>query len=202
LLNKKSILNLLASSLRGTKQYFKLKAIGAFRSTSFTMTYIILFFILFGFSVEITAQSNRFLSLDIERISTTKRIKFYEKDKISLKIKGSKHKIKGIIVSINDTSIFIDSTETVLIKNIRKILVDKSNYLTHAASIFISGCGVGYVGLDALNNVINNDKPILRCVDVQIGLGLLAVGQAFRIFSIKRYTINKKHRLKFIDDTP
>ena len=162
----------------------------------------IVIFILFLFSGEIYAQSNRFLSLEIERISTTKRIKIYEQDKIMFKVKGSRHKYKGIMVSVNDTSIVIDSTETILIKNIRKILVDKSNYLTHAASIFISGCGIGYVGLDALNNVINNDKPVLRWVDVQIGVGLLAIGQAFRVFAIKRYTINKKHRLRFIDDTP
>ena len=162
----------------------------------------ILFFILFIVSLEITAQSNRFLSLDIERISNTKRIKYFEQDKISFKLKNSRHKYKGIIVSLNDTALIIDSTGFILYKNIRKISVDKSNSLTHVASAFISGCGIAYVGLDALNNAINSDKPILRWLDIEIGVGLVAVGQAFKIFTVRHYKINKKHRLKFIDDTP
>jgi len=163
---------------------------------------VILLFILIVFSAGISAQSNRFLSLDIEHLSNTKRIKFYEGDQIIFKLKGSRYKYKGTLVWVNDSSIIMDSTKTFLIKNIRKILVDKSNHLTRAAATFISGCGVGYMGLDAFNNIINSDTPILRWLDVEIGVGLVVVGRAFKVLAIKRYKINKKHRLKFIDDTP
>ena len=129
-------------------------------------------------------------------------IKYFEQDKIILKVKNSNHKYKGVIVSLNDTALILDSTSFILYKDIRKILVDKSTSLTHVAAAFITGCGVGYIGLDALNNAINNNKPILRILDVEIGVGLIAIGQAFRVFTIKHYKINKKHRLKFIDDTP
>jgi hypothetical protein len=148
------------------------------------------------------AQSNKFMSLDIEHKSTTRRIKFYIGDEITFKLKQDKKKYKGIIINVNDSALMFDTTTIILFKNINTILVDNSNYLTRAASAFLTGCGVGYVALDALNNVINNDKPVLRWLDVEIGAGLVIVGQAIRILSIKRYKINKKHRIKFIDDTP
>ncbi len=162
----------------------------------------ILWLLLFVFSVNLFAQSNRFLSLDVEKLRTTKRIKFYVQDKIILKIKNDPHKYKGTIMLLNDTVLILDSTKLIFYKDIRKVLVDRSNSLTRVASTFISGCGVGYIALDALNNAINNNKPILRILDVEIGVSLLAIGQAFRIFAIKHYKINKKHTLKFIDDTP
>lgn len=162
----------------------------------------ILYLILLVFSLHLTAQSNRFLSLDIEHPSHTKRIKYYEQDKIMVKLKNDPHKYKGTIMLLNDSAMILDSTSLILYKDIRKVLVDRSNSLTHVAAAFITGCGIGYVGLDALNNAINNDKPILRWIDVEIGIGLVAIGQAFRIFAIRHYKINSKHRLKYIDDTP
>ncbi|HTA63796.1 MAG TPA: hypothetical protein VK835_15140 [Bacteroidia bacterium] len=162
----------------------------------------ILCFILFIFSVELTAQSNKFMSLDIEHGSNTHRIKFYLQDKITFKLKENNKKHGGIITDVNDTALTLDSTTTILYKNINKVLVNNSNYLTRAASAFLIGCGVGYVALDALNNAINADKPILRLLDVEIGVGLVIIGEAIKILSIKRYKINKKHHIKFIDDTP
>ena len=162
----------------------------------------ILCFILFIFSVELSAQSNKFMSLDIEHKATTHRIKFYIQDKIIFKLKQDKKKYKGIITDVNDSSLTLDSTTAILYKNIDKVLVDNSNYLTRAASAFLIGCGVGYIGLDALNNAINGNKPILRLLDVEIGAGLVLIGEAIKILSIKRYKISKKHRIKFIDDTP
>jgi hypothetical protein len=162
----------------------------------------ILCFILFVFSVELSAQSNKFMSLDIEHKSNTHRIKFYIQDKITFKLKQDKKKYKGIITDVNDTSLTLDSTTTILYKNISKVLVDNSNHLTRAASAFLIGCGVGYVALDALNNAINANKPTLRLLDIEIGAGLVIIGEAIKILSIKRYKISKKHRIKFIDDTP
>jgi len=142
------------------------------------------------------------MSLDIEHKSTTHRIKFYLKDKITFKLKQDNKRYQGIITDVNDTALTLDSTKTILYKNISKVLVDNSNYLTHAASAFLIGCGVGYIALDALNNAINANKPVLRLLDVEIGVGLVVIGEAIKILSIKRYKINKKHHIQFIDDTP
>jgi hypothetical protein len=159
-------------------------------------------FIFLLFSLGLNAQSNKFLSLDIEHLSTTKRIKYYEQDKIIFKVKNDKHKYKGIMVSVNDSFFVLDSTRTFRIKDVQKILVDNSNHLTRAATTFISGCGAGYIIIDAFNNIINLDSPIFNIRTLEIGAGLIIVGQVIRILSIKRYKINKNHRLKFIDDTP
>ena len=142
------------------------------------------------------------MSLEIERKSTTKRIKFFVLDKLTFKMQGDKRKYSGIITELNDSSFVINNKFQISYKNLSKIIVDNSNYLTRSASSFLIGCGAGYVALDALNNLINNNKPTLRLLNVEIGASLVAVGAAIKILSYKRYKINKKHRIKFIDDTP
>jgi hypothetical protein len=162
----------------------------------------ILCFILFVFSVELFAQSNKFMALEIEHKSTTKRIKFYVKDKITFKLKDDKRKYAGIITELSDTTLIINNKFIISYRDISKVIVDNSNHLTRAASAFLIGCGAGYLALDALNNAINGNRPILRLLDIEIGVGLIVIGGTIKYFSFKRYKINKKHHIKFIDDTP
>jgi hypothetical protein len=162
----------------------------------------ILCFILFIFSIEIYAQSNKFMALEVEHKSTTRRIKFFVQDKLTFKLKDDKRKYTGIITELSDTTLVINNKFIISYKDIDKVIIDNSNHLTRAASAFLIGCGAGYLALDALNNAINGNRPILRLLDIEIGVGLVAIGEAIKILTIKRYKINKKHHIKFIDDTP
>ena len=162
----------------------------------------LIIFFLFSLCLELAAQSNQFLSLNLKRGNNTKRIKFYLQDEICFKIPHSKKKITGIITSLSDSGLVLDSQRYIAYKNIKKILIDLSNHLTHAASTFISGCGLGYIGLDALNNAINANSPVFKLQTLEIGAGLVLGGQIIRICSTKRYKMNRRHSLKFIDDTP
>ena len=147
----------------------------------------------------IKEETNRFLSLDIHKARTIKRIKFYEQDKITLKVKDYKTKFRGTIYNLSDTSLILDST-LILYKDIEKIIVDNNNSLTKVASAFLMGAGGGYITLDALNNLINSNVPIVNPRTVVIGAVLIVSGQMIKWLSIKHYTINKNHRIKFIDD--
>ena len=142
------------------------------------------------------------MALEIERTSNTKLIKFYVQDKLTFKLQGDRRKYSGIITELNDSSFVINNKVIISYKYIGKVIVDNSNHLTRAASAFLIGCGAGYMALDAINNAINGNKPILRLIDIEIGVGLVVIGGAIKYFSLKRYKINKKHRIKFIDDTP
>jgi hypothetical protein len=142
------------------------------------------------------------MALEVEHKSTTRRIKFFVQDKLTFKLKDDKRKYTGIITELSDTTLVINNKFIISYKDIDKVIIDNSNHLTRAASAFLIGCGAGYLALDALNNAINGNRPILRLLDIEIGVGLVAIGEAIKILTIKRYKINKKHHIKFIDDTP
>lgn len=148
------------------------------------------------------AQSNRFLALEIEKINTTKRIKYFEKDEILFKVKGSHKKYRGIITALSDSAMQLDNQKLIYFTNITKVVVDNSNYLTRAGSAFLIGAGAGFVALDSFNNLINGDRPVIKPLSIEISTGLLSAGYIIRFFERKRYRINSRHRLKFIDDTP
>lgn len=149
----------------------------------------------------IREETNRFLSLDVYKLHGMKRIKFYEQDKIIVKVKTYRNKFKGTIFSLRDTALVLDST-VILYKDIEKIIVDNNNSLTKVAERFLGYSGIGYMALDALNNAINNNKPVVNPRTIAIGLGLIVTGQAIKLLSIKHYKINSRHRIKFIDDNP
>ena len=157
----------------------------------------ILSYILFFMATSLVAQSNKFMSLDIERASTLKRIKFFVGDEIIYKRKQDKKRYHGIITMVSDSGIMVDTTVIVLYKEIAN-----SNSLTKVSSVFLKGCGIGYAGLDIVNNLINSNKPIINPLTLEIGAGLFLSGQIIKWLSIKHYKINNRHRIKFIDDTP
>jgi hypothetical protein len=159
-------------------------------------------YVLFFITTGLFAQSNRFMSLDIEHASSTKRIKYFVGDEIIYKVKQDRNRYHGVITMVSDTGIMVDTSVIVLYKEIAKVLVNNSNSLTKVASVFLKGCGIGYIGLDILNNLINSNKPIINPLTIEIGAGLFLSGQIIRWLSMKHYKINKKHRIKFIDDAP
>jgi len=147
-------------------------------------------------------ESNRFMSLDIKKAGTVKRIKFYEQDDIILKVKSYKKKFRGVIISLSDTSLTLDSNTVVLYKDIEKVVVDNNNSLTKVAKVFLMTAGGGYIALDAINNLINSNVPVINPRTVIIGAALIVSGQLVKWLSVKHYKINSRNRIKFIDDTP
>lgn len=145
-------------------------------------------------------ESNRFMSLDIKKVGTVRRIKFYENDNIILKVKRYKGRFKGTITSLSDTALIMDSM-IILYKDITKVLVDNNNYVTSITKKFLRSSGALYMLLDAVNNAINSNTPIINPRTVIIGVSLIVIGQSVKWLSIKHYKINSRHRIKFIDDT-
>ena len=150
----------------------------------------------------INALTHKFLALDIYKVNSVKRIKFYENDKIIVKVKTYQGKFKGVITNLNDTGLTLDNTMIISYNDIKKILIDKSNFLIRLTGNFIRVAGGGYILLDVVNNLINSDSPIINIRTVIIGCSLIVTGGAIRWLSVSRYKIDKRHTIKFIDDTP
>jgi hypothetical protein len=147
-------------------------------------------------------ESNRFMSLDIKKPGTIKRIKFYENDKIILKVKTYRGRFKGTITNLTDTTLTLDNATVVFYKDIEKVLLDQSNSVTKVASNFLKVAGGGYIALDIVNNLITSTSPIINPRTIVIGAVLIVTGQLVKWLCMRHYKIDKNHRIKYIDDTP
>ncbi|MHB8261388.1 MAG: hypothetical protein ACYDCN_11710 [Bacteroidia bacterium] len=147
-------------------------------------------------------ETNKFMSLDIKKTTTVKRIKYFEHDNIIFNVRSYRSRFKGTITNLTDTTLTIDSTTIVLYKDITKVLVDNNNSVTKVSRAFLMTAGVGYITLDALNNAINSNSTIVNPKTVVIGVSLIITGQMVKWLSVSRYKINNTHRIKYIDDKP
>jgi hypothetical protein len=147
-------------------------------------------------------ESNRFMSLDIKKPGTIKRIKFYENDKIIFKVKTYRGRFKGMITNLTDTTLTLDNITVVSYKDIAKVLVDNNNSLTKVARAFLMTAGGGYIALDIVNNLITSTSPVINPRTIIIGAALVVIGQSIKWLSVKHYKIDKNHRIKYIDDNP
>ena len=159
-----------------------------------------LYFIFLLIACASYAQTNNFLALQHKKAKGEKLVKFYCGDKICLKTSLTNKQQKGIITSLSDTSLTLDSTRVILYKSITKLLVDNSTFVTRSVARFLIGCGIGFVTIDTFNNLINGDSPAVKPISVGISAGLVLVGEAINLLTIKRYKMSKKNKLIFIKD--
>jgi hypothetical protein len=134
-----------------------------------------------------------------------KRIHYYPKDEIGLKIKELRHTFRGRILIIHDSSIVIvgrEGIDSISIKQIRMIVTDRSNWLTRAFSSFFRTAGVGVIILDTFNNVINNESQLIKPRIVITGASLFAAGMILKLYGTKRYRIGKNKILRIINTSP
>jgi len=161
---------------------------------------IIVFFLSF-----LLSHAQKILRLDIQRPFRIKEISFYTKDRITLKVKSSKKIIYGTILAIGDSGIVVSnkkSSDTVAIKQIRLIILNHTNYLTESFSYVFTIAGVGIMGIDAVNNLLNYESPIIKTSIVKTGVGLIATGIIIKIIPKRRHKIGKRKKLKVTNLSP
>lgn len=140
------------------------------------------------------AQSQCILLL--EKPGTVKNIKFRVGERIDVKTKNG-DRINGIINKISDTAIIV---------NYFLIKIDeiKSIYSRRIILSALSHTGIkgslGYTGIEAFNNLINNENPIFRNSTLKTG-GIIFAGSIIlkTITLRKRHIDNYKWRLKVLN---
>lgn len=161
-----------------------------------------LLIILFLYSIILTAQNT--LVLTIEKPGRLKQIHFYTKDEIRVKVKN-KGIHSGKILAIGDSAIILagkSRNDTVLLKNIRVVIFDRTNRVTEAFSKAFTIAGAGLIGVDSFNSLINNESPVVKPRIVITGVSLIGVAILIKLFEKKRCRLGKRKKLKVIDLTP
>jgi hypothetical protein len=154
-----------------------------------------LFFIFVVFSIFTVSVSSQKILL-LEKPGTVNNIKYRIGDRIDIYTK-EKINYSGIITYIGDSTINVNYSKIKISEiqyiNIRRLLPSIIN------GIGVQG-GLAYIGIDCINNSINNETPILRKTTLKTGLFFLGTGLLADIFSkSKRKIDGKKWRISILD---
>lgn len=152
------------------------------------------------FLFPISALCQKFLAL--EKHGRIKRLRFYENDKINIRLNEEKFFRSGYIDAFTDTSFFLDG-ENISLKKIDAVLIRKTkggHALLRQMVYFLPAGGVFILGLAAGNSVINNDYPLIPKSTYYVAGGMALAGMLLCPLTFRVYKI-KNHPLKIIDVT-
>ncbi len=158
-----------------------------------TLTIILICFS-FGYC---EAQKN--LVIDVFTLGHFKRFHVSQNSAMTYKLKGSMHRETHTIVDMQDSTLYIETGEAIQLHEIKKIIIDRSNFLTRKVSSFFRIAGIGYIGLDAFNNSINRETPVFKERVLVVGAALFVVGEIIHIANKRRLKIGKNRTLKILD---
>ena len=164
------------------------------------VSFIAIAFFLLADTPLVVAQ--RFLALDVYKWTGAKRFRFHENEKLSFSVLDNGKVFTHTLLHIYDSVIVFDNGAEVPLKNIDKIVVNRSTIVSHGLSKFLIDIGAGYMVLDAFNNSVNGETPILKKQVIETGLGCMIAGKIISLLPIRRYRINARRTLKVIDVTP
>ncbi|MFI5151120.1 MAG: hypothetical protein ACHQRM_15410 [Bacteroidia bacterium] len=128
----------------------------------------------------------------------TSRVEFREGDDFRFRIKNNPHRYTCTIIGICDSVVYFKDQFSVELRDLDKIYVDQSNFLTRKFSRFFLALGIGYPLLNAVNNAAGGldpmpDKPTL------VVCGTLAVsGIVMKLAFLHRYRVGKRCTLWII----
>lgn len=155
--------------------------------------------ILFLLSSGSYCYGQRFVAMDVSRITGFKRIKYYIGDDIRYKTIETNKRYKGKIVALSDSLIFFENKSFVNIKDIKVVYRDNANFVTRGLGRFFLIFGPGFLGLDTFNNLINKRKPIINDLAVQEGAAFTGAGLILDNMMKRRYKIGKRRSIKIMD---
>jgi hypothetical protein len=132
----------------------------------------------------------------LEKPGTVNNTKFRVGNRIDVKTINNE-RINGLINQIRDTAIIVNYN---LIKLSEiKIIYTRRTMISVFSHLGIKG-GLGYVGIDGFNNLINNEKPVFRNSTLKTSGIMFVTGVLLKsISNRKRHINNEKWRLKVLN---
>jgi len=136
--------------------------------------------------------------LVLENLSIGKSYKFVAGDVITVKTSDSANKVSGKITEILDSSFVISNYYVFDLKEIA--VVYKTRRSVEVVSISLMAFGGMFFVLDAVNNVINKESPVIKADVTLIAAAVAGVGGLLQLFTKRKCEVRKnKWRLKIID---
>ena len=131
------------------------------------------------------ARAQTIMTVDLYRLGTVKRIRFYPGDPITYKLKGGRMR-HSTFAGGRDSLVYLGDGNTVAFSEIRTIMIDRSNWLVR--KLYRTGMigGVFIVAIDAANNIGNRRPTVVDTPFLEVGASMVAAGIILR-FASRRY---------------
>jgi len=139
------------------------------------------------------------LLIDVFTLGHFKRYHISQNAVFTYKLKGSSHRQRHTLVDMSDSTLYIETGDSIRLDEIKKIIIDRSNFLTRQISTKFRIAGVAYIGLIAFNNARSDSSPILDNTTLLVGASIFLVGEIAHIANKKRIRIGKNRILKIVD---
>lgn len=143
--------------------------------------------------------SQKSLAVDVFTLGHFKRFHIYQNEEMTFKLKGSSHKYRHTLVDMEDSVLYIETGESIRLDQIKKIIIDRSNFLTRMLASGFRVAGIGYIGIDAFNNSINAEAPVFKERVLLVGAGLFVIGEIIHMANKRRLRPGRNTRLLIMD---
>ncbi len=103
------------------------------------------------------------------------------------------------VVHMQDSLLIFMNERSVNIHNLKKVGIERNIHLLQTVENYFIILGVGFFGLNTLNNVITDNPPIINWTAAAIGGALVGFSQVFQIMQTKRVKITKNTSIRVVN---
>lgn len=148
------------------------------------------------FVVTLKVSAQKTLKVFAQHFGKTKQYVFYNNEVLQYKLKGDWHYKRDKIVNMQDSSIVFANDSVVRLNDIKAIRFHRGGHLAKTfQEAFLIG-GIGFFGLNTLNNGIMSREPLVDSKAVYIGGALVATSFVIKMICTKHLRIRKNTVMK------
>jgi len=135
--------------------------------------------------------------LVLQKTGTVKNFKYQVGNEITVKVLRGEYVFSGRISQIKDSSFVLNSLDEIYLSEITHVYRQR-NFVRVLSKVLLFG-GVGYVGLEGVNGLINDYSPVISQTTLIISASMVATSFALRPFYTRSFDTREKYVLKILD---
>lgn len=142
--------------------------------------------------------AQKYLAIDRYRFGKVKREEFYPGHILKYRTVTKEDGLRrDTIRDMNDSSLVFGDGSYIRLRDIKVIYFER--IWVRVIRHWTSAAGLGFIGLDAFNNLINNDRPVFKERALMIGGIIFLAGQSFRLIPDRKYRPGKNSMIRVYD---
>ena len=135
--------------------------------------------------------------LVLQKSGTVKNFKYQVGNDITIRVMRGDLIFSGAITQINDSSFVLNSLNEIYIGEITNVY--RSRVFVRVMSKVLLYAGVGYVALEGVNGIINNDSPVISKNTIIAGAVMVGASFALKPFYTRSFDVTEKYVVKILD---
>jgi hypothetical protein len=135
--------------------------------------------------------------LVLQKSGAVKNFKYQVGNDITIRVMRGDLIFSGTITQINDSSFVLNSLNEIYIGEIKNVY--RRRVFVRVMSKVLLYAGIGYVGLEGINGIINNDSPVITKNTIIAGAVMVGTSFALKPFYTRSFDTREKYVIKILD---